>query len=36
LTTEADKRAFAQYVKEFLGNDFKKSKAREKLKVFLA
>lgn len=36
LTNEADKKAFAQYVKDFMGSDFKKSKAREKLKVFLA
>lgn len=36
LTTEEDKKAFAKYVKEFMGSEFKKSKAREKLKGFLA
>lgn len=36
LTTGEDKKAFAKYVKEFMGSEFKKSKAREKLKGFLA
>lgn len=35
FTSEEDKKAFAKYVKEFIGNDFKKSKAREKLKSYL-
>lgn len=35
LTSEEDKKAFAKYVREFMGKDFKKSKAREKLKSYL-
>jgi len=35
LTSEEDKKAFAKYVREFMGKEFKKSKAREKLKTFL-
>ncbi len=35
LTSEEDKKAFAIYVKEFMGNDFKKSKARDKIKDYL-
>ena len=35
LETEEDKRKFAQVVKEHLGKDFKKSKARKKLEPFL-
>lgn len=36
LISEEEKKAFAKYVKEFMGSEFKKSKAREKLKAFLA
>ena len=35
LTSEEDKKAFAKYVKEFIGNGFKKSKARDKIKNYL-
>ena len=35
LENEEDKKAFAQAVKAHMGNLFKKSKAREKLKPFL-
>jgi hypothetical protein len=35
LISEEDKKAFAKYVREFMGKEFKKSKAREKLKTFL-
>ena len=34
LTSEEDKKAFANFVKEFMGGEFKKSKAREKLKSY--
>lgn len=36
LQSDEDKRAFANYVKDFMGSEFKKSKAREKLKSFLS
>jgi len=35
LASEEDKRKFAQTVKEYMGKDFKKSKARTKLEPFL-
>ncbi len=36
LPLDEDKEAFAKFVKEFMGNDFKKSKAKEKLKSYLS
>lgn len=35
LISEEDKKAFAKYVKEFMGKDFKKSKAKDKIKNYL-
>jgi len=35
LTSDEDKKAFARHVKEFMGKEFRGSKAREKLKTLL-
>jgi CRISPR-associated protein Cmr6 len=35
LTSDEEKKEFAKYVKEFMGKEFKKSKAKEKLKAYL-
>lgn len=36
LTSDEDKKEFAKHVKEFMGKEFKKSKAKEKLKAYLS